>query len=206
MGIGRGDEWERSREEELWEVECEERSEMRNGAKESNGFLLVEVVVGPICHRHYKVQRHRWEDIVFHLVRDEDVPVHSTLGKAEPRIRCHLQAKWASLLEKESIRSETVYTMLQILKSWIHIAQQMLKHVTELVKAQKFEKAASDCYLIERIWKLLSEIEFLLEFGFVFIFCVWLTRKINCRVCVFVFGWQEIARKSYKIWVCDSYI
>ena len=46
---------------------------MSDGAKESNGFLLVEVVVGPICHhkgpichRHYKVWRHRWEDIVFH--------------------------------------------------------------------------------------------------------------------------------------------
>ena len=49
------------------------------------------------------------------------------------------------------------------------MAQQMLKHVTELVKAQKFKKAASDCYLIERIWKLLFETEFLLEFGFVFI-------------------------------------
>ena len=72
------------------------------------------------------------------------------------------------------------------------MAQQMLKHVTELVKAQKFEKVASDCYLIEQIYKLLSETEFLLEFGFVFIFlclvekkdqlpglcfCVWLTRK-----------------------------
>ena len=70
------------------------------------------------------------------------------------------------------------------------MAQQMLKHVTELVKAQKFEKAAS--YLIERIWKLLFETKFLLEFVFVFIFlclvdkkdqmlglsfCVWLTRK-----------------------------
>ena len=74
------------------------------------------------------------------------------------------------------------------------MAQQMLKHVTELVKAQKFEKAASDCYLIERFWKLLSETKFLLVFGSVFIFlclvdkkdqllglcfCVWLTRKIK---------------------------
>ena len=129
------------------------------------------------------------------------MPVHSMLGRAEPRILCHLQANRASLLEKEFIRSETVYTTLQILESWIHMAQQMLKHVTELVKAQKFKKAASDCYLIERIWKLLFETEFLLEFGFVFFFffffflvCVWLTRKVNFRVCVcfrvcvFVFG------------------
>ena len=120
------------------------------------------------------------------------MPIHSMLRRAEPRIQCHLQAKRASLLEKESIQSETVYTTLQILESWIQMAQQMLKHVIELVKAQKFEKAASDCYLIERIWKLLFETEFLLEFEVVFIFlclvdnkdqlpglcfCVWLTRK-----------------------------
>ena len=121
------------------------------------------------------------------------MPVHSTLGRAEPRIRCHLQANQASLLEKESIRLETMYTTLQILESWIHMAQQMLKHVTELVKAQKFEKAASDCYLIERIWKLLFETEFLLEFGFVLFFLCWLTRKINCWVCVW------LTRKSKKI-------
>ena len=119
-------------------------------------------------------------------MRDEDVPVHSTLGKVEPRIQCHLQAKQASLLEKESIQSKTMYTTLQILESWIHMAQQMLKHVTELVKAQKFEKAAS--YLIERIWKLLFETKFLLEFVFVFIFWCLVDKKDQLSGLCFVFG------------------
>ena len=140
------------------------------------------------------------------------MPVHSTLGRTEPRIRCHLQANQASLLEKESIRLETMYTTLQILESWIHMAQQMLKRVaervTELVKAQKFEKARIDCYLIERIWKLLFKTKFLLEFGFgfvcvcvcVFFFfwvCVWLTRKVNFWVCVCFCVW--LTRKGKKI-------
>ncbi|KAK7850201.1 nematode resistance protein-like HSPRO2 [Quercus suber] len=59
----------------------------------------------------------------------------------------------------QNYENQTVYTTLQILESWIYVTQQMLKRVTERVEAQKFEKAASDCYLIERIWKLLSEIE-----------------------------------------------
>ena len=120
------------------------------------------------------------------------MPIHSMLRRAEPRIQCHLQAKRASLLEKESIQSETVYTTLQILESWIHMAQQMLKHVIELVKAQKFEKAASDCYLIERIWKLLFETEFLLEFEVVFIFLCLVDkkeqenpRKFGCVILIF---------------------
>ena len=55
--------------------------------------------------------------------------------------------------------NQTVYTAHQILESWIHVSQQLLKRITERIESQKFEKAASDCYLIERIWKLLSEIE-----------------------------------------------
>ena len=109
-------------------------------------------------------------------------------------------------------QNQMVYTTLQILESWIHMAQQMLKRVaervTELVKAQKFEKARIDCYLIERIWKLLFKTKFLLEFGFGFVcVCVcfffffgcvfgWQERSISGFVCVFVFGWQERARKS----------
>ena len=104
------------------------------------------------------------------------------------------QASFTSLYKQNQI----VYTTFQILESWIHVAQQMLKRVAkrviELVKAQKFEKAASDYYLIERIWKLFSETEFLLVFGF---FCV-------C-VCFFFFffllGWQE---RSIVGFVCVS--
>ena len=59
----------------------------------------------------------------------------------------------------QNYENQTVYTTLQILESWIYVTQQMLKRVTERVEAHEFEKAASDCYLIERIWKLLSEIE-----------------------------------------------
>jgi len=52
-----------------------------------------------------------------------------------------------------------VYTTQQILESWIHVSQQLLKRVAERVESKDFEKAASDCYLIERIWKLLTEID-----------------------------------------------
>ena len=103
------------------------------------------------------------------------------------------QASFTSLYDQNQI----VYTTFQILESWIHVAQQMLKRVAkrviELVKAQKFEKATSDYYLIERIWKLFSETEFLLEFGF-FSVCV-------C-VCFFFFFFCLVDKKGQLSGLC----
>ena len=86
------------------------------------------------------------------------------------------------------------------------MAQQMLKHVIELVKAPKFEKAASDCYLIEWIWKLLSETKFLLEFGFVFIFMCWVDKKDQWLGLCFCVWLTRKSKKILKNLVCDSYI
>lgn len=55
--------------------------------------------------------------------------------------------------------NQTLYTTHQILESWIYVSQQILKRVAERIENNDFERAASDCYLIERIWKLLVEID-----------------------------------------------
>ncbi|KAE8695590.1 Nematode resistance protein-like HSPRO2 [Hibiscus syriacus] len=52
-----------------------------------------------------------------------------------------------------------LYTAHQILESWIETAKQVLKRVVLRIDAGSFEAAASDGYLMEKIWKLLSEIE-----------------------------------------------
>ncbi|KAK8577140.1 hypothetical protein V6N13_122133 [Hibiscus sabdariffa] len=52
-----------------------------------------------------------------------------------------------------------LYTAHQILESWIETAKQVLKRVVSRIDAGDFEAAASDGYLTEKIWKLLSEIE-----------------------------------------------
>jgi hypothetical protein len=55
--------------------------------------------------------------------------------------------------------NQSVYTTHQILESWIHVAKQIIQRVTERIGSKEFSKASNDCYLIERIWKLLAEIE-----------------------------------------------
>ncbi|KAL1357071.1 hypothetical protein HN51_009066 [Arachis hypogaea] len=47
----------------------------------------------------------------------------------------------------------------QIVESWSRAARVLLESVAELVEGRRFEKAARECYAVERIWKLLTEIE-----------------------------------------------
>ncbi|KAJ6982966.1 nematode resistance protein-like HSPRO2 [Populus alba x Populus x berolinensis] len=55
--------------------------------------------------------------------------------------------------------NQSLYTTHQILESWIHVAKQIIQRVTERIESKEFSRAANDCYLVERIWKLLAEIE-----------------------------------------------
>ncbi|KDP44813.1 hypothetical protein JCGZ_01313 [Jatropha curcas] len=55
--------------------------------------------------------------------------------------------------------NQTLYTTHQILESWIQVAKELIKRIIERIESKKFGKASSDCYMLERIWKLLSEIE-----------------------------------------------
>ncbi|KAE8682083.1 Nematode resistance protein-like HSPRO2 [Hibiscus syriacus] len=59
----------------------------------------------------------------------------------------------------ENHENATLYTTQQLLESWIQTAKQVLKRITSRIDDESFETAASDCYLMEKIWKLLAEIE-----------------------------------------------
>lgn len=59
----------------------------------------------------------------------------------------------------ESYENQTVYTTHQIIESWIRVAHQLLDRITERIRGKRFDKAAEDCYSVERIWKLLADIE-----------------------------------------------
>ncbi|XP_010256607.1 PREDICTED: nematode resistance protein-like HSPRO2 [Nelumbo nucifera] len=55
--------------------------------------------------------------------------------------------------------NQTLFTTHQILESWIFVSRELLRRIGERIDAQNFERAASDCWLLERIWKLLTEVE-----------------------------------------------
>ncbi|XAR65913.1 hypothetical protein NMG60_11011916 [Bertholletia excelsa] len=59
----------------------------------------------------------------------------------------------------ENHENQTVYTTHQILESWICVSQQLLKRIADRIESEDFEKASSDCWILERMWKLLAEVE-----------------------------------------------
>ncbi|CAH8360443.1 unnamed protein product [Eruca vesicaria subsp. sativa] len=59
----------------------------------------------------------------------------------------------------ENQENQTLYTIHQVLESWIHVSLNLLNRIESRIDEGKFEKASSDVYLLENIWKLLAEIE-----------------------------------------------
>jgi hypothetical protein len=119
---------------------------------------------------------HKAEDIaqkILYSIECEMLRCPYTLGLGEPNLAGKPNLEYDLVCKPSELHAlkrspndhidnqenQAVYTTQQILESWIHVSQQLLKRVAERVESKDFEKAASDCYLIERIWKLLTEID-----------------------------------------------
>uniref|UniRef100_A0A0A9HFZ8 Hs1pro-1 C-terminal domain-containing protein n=1 Tax=Arundo donax TaxID=35708 RepID=A0A0A9HFZ8_ARUDO len=55
--------------------------------------------------------------------------------------------------------NEALFTILQILESWLCAASQLLVRLNERIEGKNWEAAASDCWILERVWKLLTDVE-----------------------------------------------
>lgn len=55
--------------------------------------------------------------------------------------------------------NRTLHAMHQIVESWTRVSRGLLERVTEAIESRRFEEATSDCHVVERIWKLLMEVE-----------------------------------------------
>ncbi|KAL5220489.1 hypothetical protein ABZP36_025202 [Zizania latifolia] len=55
--------------------------------------------------------------------------------------------------------NDALFTILQILESWLCAATQLLARLNDRIEARNWEAAASDCWILERIWKLLADVE-----------------------------------------------
>jgi tryptophan 2,3-dioxygenase len=55
--------------------------------------------------------------------------------------------------------NEALFTIHQILESWLCAATQLLARLNGRIEAKSWEAAASDCWILERVWKLLADIE-----------------------------------------------
>nr|XP_043632182.1 nematode resistance protein-like HSPRO2 [Erigeron canadensis] len=55
--------------------------------------------------------------------------------------------------------NKTLFATHQILESWIRVGHELLKRVELEIDSNQFEKASNDIYIMEKIWKLLTEIQ-----------------------------------------------
>ncbi|XP_047061190.1 nematode resistance protein-like HSPRO1 [Lolium rigidum] len=55
--------------------------------------------------------------------------------------------------------NDALFTIHQILESWLCAATQLLTRMNNRIEAKDWEAAASDCWILERVWKLLADIE-----------------------------------------------
>ncbi|KNA14567.1 hypothetical protein SOVF_106310 [Spinacia oleracea] len=55
--------------------------------------------------------------------------------------------------------NQILFTVHQIFESWIFAAKQLLNRIGVRISKEEFSKATDDCWILERIWKLLAQIE-----------------------------------------------
>ncbi|ESW35518.1 hypothetical protein PHAVU_001G241300 [Phaseolus vulgaris] len=59
----------------------------------------------------------------------------------------------------ENHENHAVHATLQIAESWIHASRKLLERIGDAIVSRRLEQAAQDCHAVERIWKLLAEVE-----------------------------------------------
>lgn len=60
---------------------------------------------------------------------------------------------------KNNQESQTLFAIHHILELWVCAAREVLARISNRIDGAELEEAASDCWLLERIWELLLEVE-----------------------------------------------
>lgn len=59
----------------------------------------------------------------------------------------------------ENYENRTLHAAQQIVECWTRVGRKLVERLVESVERRALEKAASECHAVERIWKLLAEVE-----------------------------------------------
>ncbi|CAL0334881.1 unnamed protein product [Lupinus luteus] len=95
-----------------------------------------------------------------------------TLGLGEPNLAMKPSLQYDAVCKPNEVHlhalktkttpsqeSLTVHATHQIVESWIQVLRKLLERINDSLDNRKFNLATSDCYTVERIWKILTEIE-----------------------------------------------
>lgn len=62
-------------------------------------------------------------------------------------------------VESKNLENRTLYSTHQVLESWIRVAKQLLARISEEIDSQRYEKASSHCWILEKVWLIINQIE-----------------------------------------------
>ncbi|XP_047979274.1 nematode resistance protein-like HSPRO2 [Salvia hispanica] len=62
-------------------------------------------------------------------------------------------------VETKNFENRTVYSTHQVLESWIRVARGLIARIGEEIDSRRWERAARDCWLLEKVWSILNQIE-----------------------------------------------
>ncbi|EPS68105.1 hypothetical protein M569_06668 [Genlisea aurea] len=58
-----------------------------------------------------------------------------------------------------NFENRNLYGAHQILESWIRVGKELLARISEEIDGESYERAAGHCWILEKVWKMLAEIE-----------------------------------------------
>ena len=59
----------------------------------------------------------------------------------------------------KNYENKVLYNVHQVLESWIFAGRRLVDRIGQRVEARQWSAASADCWLLERVWKLLAEVE-----------------------------------------------
>ncbi|KAJ1426381.1 Tryptophan/Indoleamine 2,3-dioxygenase-like [Sesbania bispinosa] len=140
-------------------------TEISKSRSYSEGSLLPRLAT---WHKSKEIARR-----ILSTVECEMMRCSYTLGLGEPNINGKPVLRYDAVCRPSEIHSlettpydhvgnyenRTLHATHQIVESWARASRGLLERVVESIESRRFEKAASECYAVERIWKFLTEVE-----------------------------------------------
>ncbi|KAG6387515.1 hypothetical protein SASPL_152707 [Salvia splendens] len=62
-------------------------------------------------------------------------------------------------VESKNFENKTVYSTHQVLESWIRVARELIARIGEEIDSWRCEREARYCWLLEKLWSILNQIE-----------------------------------------------
>lgn len=62
-------------------------------------------------------------------------------------------------VDSRNFENRTLYSTHQVLESWIRVAKQLLARISDEIDSRRYEKAASHCWILEKVWAIINQIE-----------------------------------------------